>query len=105
MGWFQDAGAYLANIFKGKQSVSQLKSLNVSSPHFTGESNPKLNETFISGCNTHARHGSKIRPLVYYKGAVSTNKNTLNYLLSTRPNPAMNAPTFWEKSSSRVLHE
>jgi HK97 family phage portal protein len=97
MGWFQNATEYVANIFKGKKTGSQLKSLNVNSPHFTGESNPKLNETFVTGCNTHARHGSKIRPLVYYKGAVSSNKNTLNYLLSTRPNPAMNAPTFWEK--------
>jgi len=97
MGWFQNATTYIQNIFKGKQAGSQLKSLNVNSPYFTGESDPKLNETYVTGCNTHARHGSKIRPLVYYKGAISSNKNTLNYLLSTRPNPAMNAPTFWEK--------
>jgi len=97
MGWFQNATTYVANIFKSKKVGSQLRSLNVISPYFTGESNPKLNETFVTACNTHARHGSKIRPLVYYKGAVSTNKNTLNYILSTRPNPAMNAPTFWEK--------
>jgi len=70
MGWFQNATEYVANIFKGKKTGSQLKSLNVNSPHFTGESNPKLNETFVTGCNTHARHGSKIRPLVYYKGAL-----------------------------------
>lgn len=97
MGILQNVTAFVGKIFKGKETKNQLKSLNVISPHFSGESNPKLNETFVTGCNTHARHGSKIRPLVYYKGAISSNKSSLNYILSIRPNPAMNAPTFWEK--------
>jgi len=88
---------FIKKIFKGEKSYTNTGVWDALTPVFSKLSDPKLNDSVASAIDAHARHGSKFRPQVYYKGAVSENKKKMNYLLRTRPNPIMNAPTFWEK--------
>lgn len=80
-----------------KNKASKLSLLEMFSPFFSGQSNPRLNDTFMSCCQAHARHGAKFAPTVYLNDEPSKNKKYITDLLSLRPNPLMNAPTFWEK--------
>lgn len=82
------------NLNKNKNNLSVL---DLFSPYFSGESNPRLNDTFMSCCQAHARHGAKFTPTVYLNNEPSKNKKYITDLLSLRPNPLMNAPTFWGK--------
>lgn len=80
-----------------KKSDSSTKMVDLFTPFFSGQCNPALNDTFMSCCQAHARHGAKFAPTVYLGEEPSINKKYITNLLSLRPNPLMNAPTFWEK--------
>jgi len=75
----------------------KLSTLDAFTPFFSNSANPKLNDTFMSCCQAHARHGAKFAPMVYLKDKPSTDKKYITDLLCLRPNQLMNAPTFWEK--------
>ena len=64
---------------------------------------PSLNSTFVSICNTNARHLSKIKPKSFYKGEPSKIHKYLNEILSLRPNSLMSASQFWEVVSYKYL--
>lgn len=80
-----------------KSSSSSTQLLNLFTPFFSSSVNPKLNDTFMSCCQAHARHLSKIKPFIKFGEAKSEDKKYISNLLSLRPNSYMNAPTFWEK--------
>lgn len=82
---------------KDKKSDAATKMVDLFTPFFSGQCNPALNDTFMACCQAHARHGAKFAPTVYLWEEPSINKKYITTLLSLRPNPLMNAPTFWEK--------
>lgn len=77
-----------------------LKHLDIFTPTFSNKINPELNDTFMSCCQAHARHGSKFQPRVYLNSEEAKSKSYITEILSLRPNKLMNAPTFWEKVTS-----
>ena len=92
----------IINFLLGKNKVQKtekpkLSSVDFFTPFFSGMANPRLNDTFMSCCQAHARHGAKFTPVVYLGDKPSENKKYITELLTLRPNPIMNAPTFWEK--------
>jgi HK97 family phage portal protein len=93
---FSLKGIFL-NVFGNKSDVkvSTSKMVNLFTPYFSPTTDPKLNDTFMTGINTHAAHISKIKPKVFLKDI--EDKKWLTKLLSLRPNPIMSAGTFWEK--------
>ncbi len=82
---------------KKQKAETSAKLLDMFAPFFSGQCSPALNDTFMSCCQAHARHGAKFTPTVYLNDEPSINKKYITNLLSLRPNPLMNAPTFWEK--------
>lgn len=91
----------LGKKYKNNQQ-NTLSTLNLFTPFFSGETNPRLNDTFMSCCQAHARHGSKFLPKIY-KGEKAYDKHYINDLIQLRPNPIMNAPTFWEKITQQYF--
>lgn len=88
-----------ASLFKKKlKRKSDLKFIDLFEPFFsrTYDHDQKLNDTFMSAVQAHARHVSKIKPVVKF-GEGLANKPYLTRLLQLRPNSTMNAATFWEK--------
>lgn len=82
---------------KEKAKQSTLKSIDVFTPFFSGQVDPKLNDTFMACCQAHARHGAKFAPTALRNGERDKITDSISTLLTLRPNPIMNAPTFWEK--------
>ena len=78
-----------------KVKVTQSKLVNLFTPYFSSTVDPKANETFMAGVDTHALHLSKIKPTVYFKG--KKDKEYMNKILTLKPNPVMEAGAFWEK--------
>lgn len=69
------------------------------SPTFSDTYDAKLNDVYMSCAQAHATYASKFTPKIY-RGAEASedpSKRYLNRLLSLRPNPVMNAATFWER--------
>ena len=85
------------SVFRNKKDLqtSTSKLLNLFTPYFADSINPELNDTFMTGVNTHAKHLSKIKPTVYLKD--KKDKKWMTKILSMKPNPIMEAGTFWEK--------
>jgi hypothetical protein len=87
------------NLFGNKKDekvkVTQSKLVNLFTPYFSSTVDPKANETFMAGVDTHALHLSKIKPTVYFKG--KKDKEYMNKILTLKPNPVMEAGAFWEK--------
>lgn len=88
---------------KDLNMTSGTQLLNIFTPYFARETNPKLNDTFMSCVNTHATHLSKIKPKVYLKD--KEDKKWLTYILSVSPNPVMEAGAFWEKVARNYYTE
>ena len=82
---------------KVQKDSTKLSFLDLFTPFFSNEANPRLNDTFMACCQAHARHGAKFAPSVYLGEVKSKNKRYITDLLTLRPNKLMNAPTFWEK--------
>lgn len=81
-----------------KNETKKLTWLDAFTPHFSGTVSPRLNDTFMTCCQTHARHGAKFVPAVYTAdNKPSKARQYITDLLSIRPNELLNAPTFWEK--------
>lgn len=59
--------------------------------------NVELNADYMTACRIHGTHASKFRPQVYFNGGVNNNRKKLNYLLTVKPNPFMEAGEFYEK--------
>lgn len=85
------------SIFQNKKDLktSTSKLLNLFTPYFADSTNPELNDTFMTSVNTHAKHLSKIKPTVYLKD--KKDKSWMTKILSMKPNPIMEAGSFWEK--------
>lgn len=64
--------------------------------NFSGKYSAEMNSTYVSLCNTHAKHFSKIKPKVYLKDEPANKHKYLNSILSLRPNELMSASQFWE---------
>ena len=88
---------FVKHIFGGSKQTLLAQSYDMYAPRFSNNANPSLNDTFVSACLAHGRHGAKLQPQVNYKGMISLNKVRMNYILETRPNPVMDGPTFWER--------
>jgi HK97 family phage portal protein len=88
-----------SKLFQDKKDLqaSSHDILNLMVPFFSDQVSPRLNDTFMSCVQAHARHISKIKPTVFLKDVESTTRAGLNRLLQLRPNPTMNASQFWEK--------
>jgi len=86
------------SIFSNKKDLktSTSKLMNLFTPYFSDSVNPELNDTFMIGVNTHAKHLSKIKPTVYLKD--KKDKTWMTKILSMKPNPIMEAGSFWEKA-------
>jgi HK97 family phage portal protein len=80
-----------------KEKEKKTSIVDLFTPFFSGSSSPALNDTFMACCQAHARHGAKFSPIAYLNESPSGSKRHITNLLSLRPNPLMNAPTFWEK--------
>lgn len=67
----------------------------------------KLSDVYMACANAHARHVSKISPLVYIKEEQSEDKSKryINRILSLRPNPLSNASSFWERVANLYFQE
>lgn len=80
---------------KDLKTTNAVKLLNLFTPFFSDKVSPHLNDTFMSAVNTHAKHLSKIKPVVFLKDKPS--RPDITKVLSLKPNPAMEAGAFWEK--------
>lgn len=87
----------LAKLFQNNKQlkVNENKLVNLFTPYFSSSVNPKLNDTFMSCVNTHAKFISMIQPVPYLKEDKA--KPYLHRILSLKPNPLMEAGAFWEK--------
>src|SRR5690554_4456893 len=89
----------LTNWLLGKKKglqVTDIDKIDIFVPIFSGKYDPELNTTYVSICNAHARHLSKIKPKVFLKEEPAKHKEYLNRILSLRPNPLMTASKMWE---------
>lgn len=88
----------LTNLLLGrkKKTARATDMLELFSPYFSEKAAAETNATFNSICDAHARHVSKVQFEVTTKGEPSSNKAYIKRLLTLRPNPSMNAATFWE---------
>jgi HK97 family phage portal protein len=86
---------------ESQASTSQL--INLFTPYFSSLVNPELNETFMSAVELHMMHFSKIKPVVYLKD--KRDKEWLNKILTLKPNPIMEAGSFWEKVAKKYWVE
>lgn len=75
---------------------SELNTLDLFVPVFSGKYDPELNSTYVSICNAHARHLSKIKPKAYLKDEPAKSKEYITRLLTLQPNPIMTASKMWE---------
>jgi len=84
-------------IFSKKKTLKQNKAklINLFTPYFSNKIDPKLNDTFMSAINTHAKHLSKIKPMVFLKDKPA--RPDITKILSLKPNSVMEAGAFWEK--------
>ncbi len=90
---------FLDFMFKGKKDLKKNNTnnlINLFTPFFSGDDSFEYNSTYMSICGTHANHISKMQPMIYLKDTVSKSHKYIARLLTLRPNPYMNAPTFWE---------
>lgn len=76
----------------------QQKLVNLFTPFFSDRVSPELNDTFMSAVNTHAKHISKIKPVVFLKDKPA--RPDITRILSLKPNPFMEAGAFWEKAAT-----
>lgn len=91
--------AKLMQILLGKKKdlhQNKYNILDLFAPVFSGIYDPELNSTYVSVCNAHARHLSKIKPKIYLKDEPAASKTYLNRLLSLQPNPIMTSSKMWE---------
>ena len=90
----------LTDLLIGKKADMNKKvgptSVDLWSPYFTNEYRAELNSTYTAVCEAHARHASKVKFFPTYQGKEDKNRLYLKRILGIRPNPIMNAPTFWE---------
>lgn len=84
-------------LFSKKKTLQTTKAklVNLFTPYFSNKVDPKLNDTFMSAINTHAKHISKIKPVVFLKDVPA--RPDITKILSLKPNPVMEAGAFWEK--------
>lgn len=85
--------------FLGKNkniNVNTKQKMDLFVPYFSGVYDPELNTTYVSICNAHARHLSKIKPAVYLKTELAKNKKYMSEILNLRMNPLMSASQGWE---------
>lgn len=90
--------SFLDFLFKGKKDMKQGTTsnlINLFTPFFSGDDSFEFSSTYMSICSVHATHISKMKAMAYLKDEPS-NKKYITRLLTIRPNPYMNAPTFWE---------
>ncbi|MDA3890306.1 MAG: phage portal protein, partial [Salinivirgaceae bacterium] len=89
---------------KNKENVvNTSKLVNLFTPYFSNMVNPELNETFMSAVELHMMHFSKIKPVAYLKNEET--KEWLTRLLTVKPNPVMEAGSFWEKVAKKYWVE
>lgn len=98
-------GIFTKKIKEGKTvNVSGLTSFEIFSPTFSAFGKDYLkNETFQNCVRTNASYASKmkVKSVREQKGGGSVaDYQALDYLLQFRPNPIMNASTFWERVST-----
>lgn len=98
-------GIFTKKIKEGKTfNISGLTSLEIFSPTFSAFGKDYLkNETFQNCVRTNASYASKmkVKSVREQKGGGSVaDYQELDYLLQFRPNPIMNASTFWERVST-----
>lgn len=98
-------GIFTKKIKEGKTiNISGLTSLEIFSPTFSAFGKDYLkNETFQNCVRTNASYASKmkVKSVREQKGGGSiADYQALDYLLQFRPNPIMNASTFWERVST-----
>lgn len=89
----------LLGFFLGKNKNMNAKvsqALDLYTPYFSGKYDPELNNTYVSICETYARHLSKLTFKVYLKDEESKNKAYMNDILNLRMNPTMSATQGWE---------
>ena len=92
---------FLKNKKDGYQKTQKL--VNLFTPYFSNNVNPKLNDTFMACINTHAKHISKIKPKVFLNDVPT--KNYLTKILCVSPNPIMEGGSFWEKAANNYYLE
>ena len=85
------------SVFSKKKDLQITKSklMNMFTPYFSNSVNPRLNDTFMSAVNTHAKHLSKIKPVVFLKD--KKDKVWMTKVLSVKPNQITEAGAFWER--------
>ena len=98
------------NLFKKQKDLKEVNTnkinlLDFTNQFFSSSIDPLLNSTFVSICEANARHLSKIKPKAYYKNEPTRKHKYLDYLLSLRPNPLMNATEFWEVVAYKYFAE
>lgn len=90
----------LTDLLIGKKADMNKKtgptSVELWSPYFTNEYRAELNSTYTAVCEAHARHASKVKFMPTYQGKEDKTRAYIKRILCVRPNPIMNAPTFWE---------
>lgn len=98
-------GIFTKKIKEGKTvNISGLTSFEIFNPTFSAFGKDYLkNETFQNCVRTNAGYASKmkVKSVREQKGGGSVaDYQALDYLLQFRPNPIMNASTFWERVST-----
>lgn len=90
----------LDNLFKKKntstRNMTQL--INGFMPVFSMLQNISGSDVYTTDVQANAKHISKLS-FVHYLNKKIQESSYLNYLLNLRPNPFMNAATFWEKAA------
>lgn len=91
--------ASIFNVLFGKRREKTRlnnKFIDAFTPQFSNDVKPENNAIFQAAVNTHAKHISKIRPIVAFKDRDAVKFSYLNRILQLEPNKTMNASAFYE---------
>ena len=91
-----------------KQPMTGLQMLNEFTPHFTDPSLNAFEYTVVrSSIDSIARNAAKLKPkhIRRTNGQIQTTSSQLDYLLSVRPNPHMDAYSFYYKMISNLFYK
>lgn len=89
-----------SNIFKTKKDLERKQQkvsiIDYLANSFSNNLTAENNLTYVSICETHARHLSKIRPKVMLKGVEAEKQKYLEKILSLKPNEIMGSSNLYE---------
>lgn len=89
----------LLSFILGKKNLTVKNQTSLSDlliAYINSSDDPLKSSLYMSVVDAHARHVSKVQAEAYLNDKPAESKKYITRLLTLRPNPLMNAPTFWE---------